>query len=90
MYCSTAVLRYCGTAGVVSVLTVEEEAGVLDAQSVGGHAGVVPIILLRDVGDDQDGAGTQSLDVEGLAAGEPGQRVRGVGWEVWGGHCYEL
>lgn len=85
MYRSTAVLRYCGTAvlrAVVSVLTVEEEAGVLDAQSVGGHAGVVPIILLRDVGDDQDGAGTQSLDVEGLAAGEPGQRVRG-------GHCYE-
>lgn len=44
---------------VTAVLTVEEEAGVLDAQSVRGHAGVVPIVLLGDVGDHEDGHGAE-------------------------------
>lgn len=32
-------------------LTIEEKAGVLNAQSIGSHAGVVPIVLVGDVGD---------------------------------------
>lgn len=32
-------------------LTIEEKAGVLNAQSIGSHTGVVPIILVSDVGD---------------------------------------
>ena len=51
------------------MLTIEEEAGVLDAQPVGGHAGVVPVILLGNVGDHEDGGGAQDLYVNCLRVG---------------------
>lgn len=56
---------------VLSVLTIEEQAGILDTQSVGGYTGVVPIILFSDVGNDQDCGCSEGLDVNCLGAGQP-------------------
>lgn len=56
---------------MLSGLTIEEQAGVLDTQSVGGDAGVVPIVLFSHVGDEQNCGGSQGLDVDGLRAGQP-------------------
>lgn len=56
---------------MLSGLTIEEQAGVLDTQSVGGYAGVVPIVLFSHVGDEQNCGGSQGLDVDGLRAGQP-------------------
>ena len=53
----------------VCVLTIKVEAGVLEAQPVGGHAGVVPVVLLGNVGDHEDGVGAQGLYVDGLRVG---------------------
>jgi len=55
-----------GHRGQLTPLTIEEEAGVLDAQSVGGHARVVAIVLLRDVGDHQHGGSAHDLDTDSL------------------------
>ena len=55
-----------------SILTIEEKAGSLDTQSVGGHTGVVPIILLSDIGNHENGGTTKNLDVDSLGIGQPG------------------
>lgn len=57
---------------VLSILTIEEKAGSLDTQSVRGHTGVVPIILLSDVVNHENGGGTKNLDVDSLGIGQPG------------------
>lgn len=51
----------------LTVLTVEKHAGVVDAQPVGGHTCVVPIILFCDVGYQQESTGPHHLDAETLA-----------------------
>lgn len=62
----------------------EEDTGVLDAQSVGGHTGVVSIILFTHVGEYQDGAGAQHLNVDALGVGHP--LVVSVPFELRLGH----
>lgn len=56
------------------VLTKKENAGILDAQSVCGHTGVVPIILFTDVAEHEDSGGANHLDVDGLSVGHPTRR----------------
>lgn len=55
----------------VSILTIEENAGILDAQSVRGHTGIVPIILFGDVGDHEDSGGAKNLDIDALGIDQP-------------------
>lgn len=59
---------------LTSSLTVEENTGILDAQSVGGHTGVVPIILFSDVGHHENGIGADDLDIDALGIGQPGEQ----------------
>lgn len=55
----------------MGLLTKEEKARVLNAQSIGSHTGVVPIILVSDVGDHQNRGCAQNLDVDALGIGQP-------------------
>lgn len=57
---------------VVSILTIEEKAGILDAQSVRGHTGIVPIILFSYVGNHKDSGSAKNLDIDALGIGQPG------------------
>lgn len=57
----------------MSVLTIEEKTGILDAQSVWGHAGIVPIILFGDVGNHENSSRAKNLDIDALGIGEPGE-----------------
>lgn len=62
---------------LVSILTIEEKAGILDAQSVGGHTGIVPIILFSDIGNHENCGSAKNLDVDALGIGQPGdERVK--------------
>lgn len=56
---------------VVSILTVEENTGILDAQSVRGHTGIVPIILFSDVGNHENSGSAKDLDIDALGIGQP-------------------
>lgn len=55
----------------MSILTIEENTGILDAQSVRGHTGIVPIILLGDVGDHENSGSAKNLDIDALGIGQP-------------------
>lgn len=56
----------------VSILTIEEKAGILDAQSVRGHTGIFPIILFGDAGDHENSGTAKNLDIDALGIGQPG------------------
>lgn len=60
----------------VSILTIEEKTGILDAQSVWGHTGIVPIILFGDVGNHENSGGAKNLDIDALGIGQPGEERR--------------
>ena len=54
------------------ILTIEEETGILDAQSIRGHTGIVPIILFSDVGNHEKSCRAKNLDIDALGIGQPG------------------
>ena len=56
---------------VVAILTIKEKAGILDAQSVRGHTGIVPIILLSDIGNHENSCSAKNLDIDALGIGQP-------------------
>lgn len=57
----------------VAILTIEEKAGILDAQSVRGHTGIVPIILFSDIGNHENSGSAMNLDIDALGIGQPGE-----------------
>lgn len=63
---------------LLSILTIEKKARILDTKSVRGHAGIVPIILFSNVGNHKNCGCSKSLDVDGLGAGQPrgGKKIR--------------
>lgn len=61
---------------VKCVLTVEEHTGVMYAQTVGGHAGVVSVIVLRDVGYGELSAGAGNVNTNPLHVRQSGERKR--------------
>lgn len=67
---------------LVSILTIEEKAGILDAQPVGGHTGIVPIILFSDIGNHQNCSSAKNLDVDALGIGQPGDDRQAEGREI--------
>ena len=58
---------------IAALLTIEEKAGILDAQSVWGHTGIVPIILFGDIGKHENRGGAKDLDIDALGIGQPGE-----------------
>lgn len=60
---------------IVYILTIEEKAGILDAQSVWGHAGIIPIILFSDVGNRETSGSSRSLDGDALGISQPGEEM---------------
>lgn len=55
------------------ILTIEEKTGILDAQSVRGHAGIVSIILFGDVGNHENCGSAKNLNINALGIGQPGE-----------------
>ncbi len=66
--CVRACVRVC--ACVCVTLTVEEHAGVVDSESVGGDTRVVSVIILCDVSDRQLRARAADLNTDALRAGQ--------------------
>ncbi len=62
--CVCVCVRVCET------LTVEEHAGVVDSESVGGDTRVVSVIILCDVSDRQLRARAADLNTDALRAGQ--------------------
>lgn len=58
---------------LLSILTIEEKTGILDAQSVRGHTGVIPVILFGDVGYHENGGSARNLNVDALGVRQPGE-----------------
>lgn len=56
---------------LLSILTIEKKARILDTKSVGGHTGIVPIILFSNVGNHKNCGCSKSLDVDCLGTGQP-------------------
>lgn len=65
----------------VCILTIEENAGILDAQSVRGHTGIFPIILFGDAGNHENSDTAKKLDFDALGAlGQPVEerKIKGI------------